>query len=205
MSNFKTLQVTDDLSVQVIPSKEHVFIMSTNEVAHGYDCSTDAIKKARQRHSDELIEGKHFYSERDKMSPSGNLQTQRIYWTKRGIVRLGFFLTSERAKQFRDWAEDLIINGGSSRPRLREDEKTLLALLNQYLLLGDQVKIAKELGVRRNTVNAVKCGRTRSARIMGALVEQAIQNQKSGRQLVIGYSADFVDLAVRKLKGGLNA
>lgn len=88
---------------------------------------------------------------------------------------------------------------------LREDERMLLALIDQHLLIGDQAKIAKELGVRRTTVNAVKCGRTRSARIMGALVDQAIQNQKSGRQLVIGYSADFVDLAVRKLKGGLDA
>lgn len=31
-------------------------------------------------------------------------------WTKRGIVRLGFFIKSERAKMFRDWAEDLVIN-----------------------------------------------------------------------------------------------
>jgi len=31
-------------------------------------------------------------------------------WTKRGIVRLGFFVKSERAKMFRDWAEDLVID-----------------------------------------------------------------------------------------------
>ena len=35
---------------------------------------------------------------------------KQIFWTKRGIVRLGFFIKSERAKMFRDWAEDLVIN-----------------------------------------------------------------------------------------------
>lgn len=30
-------------------------------------------------------------------------------WTKRGIVRLGFFIRSEQAKLFRNWAEELII------------------------------------------------------------------------------------------------
>ena len=31
-------------------------------------------------------------------------------WTKRGIIRLGFFIKSDRARLFRDWAEELIIN-----------------------------------------------------------------------------------------------
>lgn len=205
MSNFKNLTVTDALSVQVIPDRDHVFVMSTNEVAHGYDCATTTIRDCLSRNREEFEEGKHFLKGVGKSDTLGGIQPNQTFWTKRGIVRLGFFLKTGRAKLFRDWAEDLIINGASSRPRLREDEKTLLALIDQHLLLGDQAKIAKELGVRRTTVNAVKCGRTRSARIMGALVDQAIQNQKSGRQLVIGYSADFVDLAVRKLKGGLDA
>ena len=39
-----------------------------------------------------------------------SLQNKQILWTKRGIVRLGFFIKSERAKMFRDWAEDLVVN-----------------------------------------------------------------------------------------------
>ena len=34
---------------------------------------------------------------------------KKTLWTKRGIVRLGFFIKSDRAKLFRDWAEDLVI------------------------------------------------------------------------------------------------
>ncbi len=38
-----------------------------------------------------------------------NIKHNATLWTKRGIIRLGFFIKSNRAKQFRDWAEDLII------------------------------------------------------------------------------------------------
>lgn len=36
-------------------------------------------------------------------------------WTKKGVVRLGFFIKSARAKLFRDWAEELIIGKDGQR------------------------------------------------------------------------------------------
>ena len=39
-----------------------------------------------------------------------NAQPHQVFWTKRGIIRLGFFIKSKQAILFRDWAEDLIIN-----------------------------------------------------------------------------------------------
>lgn len=65
-------------------------------------------------HCDELIEGKHFVTSVTKSNAGcksgGYLQNTPTLWTKRGIVRLGFFIKSERAKMFRDWAEDLVVN-----------------------------------------------------------------------------------------------
>lgn len=205
MSNFKMLQVTDVLSVQVMPEKEHQFIMTTNQVAHGYDCATTTVRDCLSRNRDEFEEGKHFLKGVGKPDTLGGSQPNQTFWTKRGIVRLGFFLKTGNAKLFRDWAEDLIISRTTRRATLREDEVKLIELLNQHLILGDQRSIADKLKVKPRTVSAVKCGRTRSARIMGALVEQALQNKASGRQLMIGYSADFVNLAVRKLEGGYDA
>ena len=37
-----------------------------------------------------------------------------IHWTKKGIVRLGFFIKSQQAKAFRDWAEDYIVDGSTT-------------------------------------------------------------------------------------------
>jgi hypothetical protein len=38
-----------------------------------------------------------------------NAQPNQVYWTKAGIIRLGFFIKSPQAKQFRCWAEKLIL------------------------------------------------------------------------------------------------
>lgn len=35
---------------------------------------------------------------------------QSVYWTKKGVVRLGFLIKSPLTIKFRDWAEDYIIN-----------------------------------------------------------------------------------------------
>ena len=110
----RSMTVVDGLTVKVIPNERHEFLMTTKEVARGYDVSEYVVRKTFARHSYELIEGKHFIKGQDILStPSNNdggaIQPHSILWTKRGIVRLGFFVKSERARMFRDWAEELVI------------------------------------------------------------------------------------------------
>lgn len=110
-SNLLPITVTEGLSVGLLPSEQHGFLMPTTEVAHGYGTSKYVIQKAFLRNSSELFEGKHFIKGVDILSilQIPNVQPHAIYWTKRGVVRLGFYVKSERAKLFRDWAEELII------------------------------------------------------------------------------------------------
>lgn len=117
MNTEKQFTVADNLIVMVEPNKEHEFIMTTNEVAKGFGVSGGTIRKHKMEHSEELIEGKHFVTyiqHLDTRVTKSNADTKsatykQVCWTKRGIVRLGFFIKSERAKLFRDWAEDLVI------------------------------------------------------------------------------------------------
>lgn len=102
------MQVTDGLQVAVYPNHEHEFLLPTKEVALGYDVSPYTIRRHKQNQADELIEGKHFLSNVQILNGAKGA-SRGTMWTKRGIVRLGFFIKSERAKLFRDWAEDLII------------------------------------------------------------------------------------------------
>ena len=107
------MQVTAELAVKVLPNVEHEYLMTTKEVAYGYGTSKYAVYKALERHNDEMIEGKHFIKGVDILSTpfkNSSIQANSFLFTKRGIVRLGFFIKSERAKLFRDWAEELIIN-----------------------------------------------------------------------------------------------
>lgn len=126
--------VADNLSVEIIPNNKFEFLMTTNEVARGYGVSGGTIRKHKMEHCDELIEGKHFITSVTKRNTGcksgGYLQNIPTYWTKRGIVRLGFFIKSERAKMFRDWAEDLVIN-----KRLSGATPIMLSPLSYSLLI----------------------------------------------------------------------
>lgn len=103
------LTVTEGLTVTIHPSLNHEFLMSTKEVANGYGTSDYVIRRSKLDHSQELVEGKHFIKGVSFSHTHANAQPHQIFWTKRGVVRLGFFIKSERARMFRDWAEELII------------------------------------------------------------------------------------------------
>ena len=120
-----SLQVTDGLTVTVLPDSNHEFLMSTQEVAKGYGLSPNTLRSHVSQNKNELIEGKHFYKAVQILNtlPQG-AQPHQTFWTKRGIVRLGFFIKTERAKQFRDWAEELVLNViGHKVPALPEAPK----------------------------------------------------------------------------------
>ena len=108
--NLLPMTVTEGVTVNVMPSEAHQFLMSTKEVAYGYGTSDYIIRKTKERHDFELAEGKHYVKGVTFSHTLANAQPNQVFWTKRGIVRLGFFIKSERARLFRDWAEELIIN-----------------------------------------------------------------------------------------------
>lgn len=113
MEKEKQFTVAENLIVMVEPNKDHEFLMTTAEVAKGFGISAATLRSHKHDHLDELIDGKHFITCVGKTNAgceSGNyIPNKQTLWTKRGIVRLGFFIKSERAKLFRDWAEDLVI------------------------------------------------------------------------------------------------
>lgn len=123
------------ISLSVVESTEHVFMLSSKDVAVGYGVSENTIRSHRKDQSDELIEGKHFIIDRSYKN------TPKTFWTKRGIVRLGFFIKSEKAKAFRDWAEDYVIEGNPSD----SDLKQIVLLQNKQM-----VQMGKE-------INRLKC------------------------------------------------
>jgi hypothetical protein len=112
-----SLQVTEGLTVQIIPNISHEYLMTSKELATGYGVSYGNIRE-HMRVNDEFIDGKHFVKGVSISDTLPNAQPHQVFWTKRGIVRLGFFIKSKNAKLFRDWAEDLIINKLDKQPVL---------------------------------------------------------------------------------------
>lgn len=105
---FIDMQVGNDLTVQIIPNHTHEFLMATQDVANGYGVARNSISSILSYHKGELKENTHFIKGVG-ISDTLNSQPHKIFWTKAGIVRLGFFIKSERAKSFRDWAEAVIL------------------------------------------------------------------------------------------------
>ncbi len=153
MSTEKQFKVAENLIVTVEPNKEHEFLMATAEVASGYGISASTLRRHRMEHADELVEGKHYFYRVQKMNAgceSNNYPpTKQLLWTKRGIVRLGFFIKSERAKLFRDWAEDLVIFVGEQAEKAQqlslwpEPEKRRHNRLTQERLVDLLADVAK--------------------------------------------------------------
>ncbi|WP_449188359.1 hypothetical protein [Tannerella forsythia] len=116
----RSMTVVDGLTVKVMPNERHEFLMTTKEVALGYGVSEYAIRKNKMSLGRELVEGKHFITAVQILNDADNsavtngngglqIPHNATLWTKRGVVRLGFAMRSERARMFRDWAEELVI------------------------------------------------------------------------------------------------
>lgn len=104
-----TLNVADGLNVTVIRDESTQWLMSSNDVANGYGVSRQTIDSHKSNHDDEIKIGIHFVKGAEIFGTLGGKQPHQIYWTKAGVVRLGFFIKSERAKLFRDWAESVVL------------------------------------------------------------------------------------------------
>jgi len=107
MERIMQLITFNDVELHLQEHSQYEFLLSNKEVALGYGITENAIIKHLERRSDELIEGKHWL--RLEVQTKGGKQ-KVIHWTKKGIVRLGFFIKSKQAKKFRDWAEDYIVH-----------------------------------------------------------------------------------------------
>ena len=106
------VQITDEIAVTILPNQEHEFLITSTELASTYGVTDKALSHHKTRN--EFVEGVHFFKIRvlqngDTEGRLRNLTYNRIFWTKRGVVRMGFLLNSPRAKLIRDWAESALI------------------------------------------------------------------------------------------------
>lgn len=115
----------NNTELHLVEDTQHEFLLTNKDVALGFGTTIQSLTQAKKNNQDELIEGKHFI--KLEVQTKGGKQ-KVIHWTKRGIVRLGFFIKSEKAKAFRDWAEDYITNPHAEiNPEIEKYKNTILA------------------------------------------------------------------------------
>lgn len=139
MSAFLPILRVEDEAVVVTPHAEHEFVVASKDVARGYGVSDSSIREHKRAHADELTEGKHWVV---RISDTLGGRQETTLWTKRGIIRLGFFIRSERAKLFRDAAEDLVL-GKIDQPA--DPMARLLDATRELIALGVSADLAANL------------------------------------------------------------
>ena len=130
----------EGVKLEVRPDEEHEWLIETALVAVGYGINENSLRSTKSRNEGELLEGKH-WRVLQIATPSGT-QT-KVFWTKKGVVRLGFFIKSERAKFFRDWAEDLILSKQPAAPAVPTNLRDALLLAAE--LEGQRQRLAEQV------------------------------------------------------------
>jgi hypothetical protein len=146
----------ENIDIEVEENQKYEFLISNSEVAKGYGISEITLRRHRSNNENELIEKKHFIFL--EVQTKGGKQ-KKIFWTKRGVIRLGFFIKSERAKKFRDWAEDLIlseIGAVLSLQKLEERAKLLEISEKEFHIFQ---RVFRELGITRPEELAITTNR----------------------------------------------
>ena len=140
-----TLQVMNDLTVQLYSNPQFDFLMDTETVAKGYGVSENALRSHKSRYSDEFVENVHFvFAGAVAICNSDlNIPHNKIFWTKAGVIRLGFFIKSERAKAFRDWAEKIVLEVTAPPANLPMPTKRRHNRLSQERLVGILADVAR--------------------------------------------------------------
>ena len=122
-----------NLDLEVLEYKD-TWSLSDRQVAEGFGVTQEAVRKQRTQGATEYIEGVHYYykdmyhdgkggliESMDK-SGGGSRNTQKmVFWTKKGIITLGFKLNkTPQTIAFRDWASDYILSP-NNRPTTIQD------------------------------------------------------------------------------------
>lgn len=143
MSNLIKVEISDELVVEVQPHVEHEWLLSSKDVAEGYGLTPDAVRMAKSRNADELEEGKHFICVTECYS--GKPPVKVVYWTKKGVIRLGFLIKTPLAKQFRDWAEEFIIKKSEEKAQAPAIPMTYIEALQAHLESVKQLEEANKV------------------------------------------------------------
>lgn len=135
------VEISDELVVEVQPNVEHEWLLSSKDVAEGYGLSESGLRNTKTRYSDELLEGTHWVLSQNGTKLGGRPST---YWTKEGVVMLGFFIKTPTAKEFRRWASNFIVEK-SKEPKAPSIPMTYIEALQAHLESVKQLEEANKV------------------------------------------------------------
>ena len=129
----KAIVTFNNLDLEVLEYKD-TWSLSDRQVAEGFGVTQKAVSLQRTQGATEYIEGVHYYYKdmyndgkghltyTPPLNSGGCIKPQKmVFWTKKGVITLGFKLTeTPQTIAFRDWASDFILSP-NNRPTTIQD------------------------------------------------------------------------------------
>ncbi|MCD8490649.1 MAG: hypothetical protein LRY51_01400 [Geovibrio sp.] len=108
-----------DLYLDIAPSDEYGFLISTKEAARGFDCSPHTIRNTKNSNKSKFAEGVHFVklfnNVKDSNGQITNLSSKQTFWTREGVILLSSLIGTERAREFAEWQKKSSSTRGNTR------------------------------------------------------------------------------------------
>ena len=96
-----------DLELELTISQEHDWLIDKKRLLLCYGISVEDIKRIQHSNGNFLVNDEHYI--RIKEITEGT-DKYKVFWTKKGVLSIGFHLESNRAKEFMSWAKNLKID-----------------------------------------------------------------------------------------------
>ncbi len=153
----KAIVTFNNLDLEVLEYKD-TWSLSDRQVAEGFGVTQKAVSLQRTQGATEYIEGVHYYYkdmyhdgkggvyDTPPLNSGGCIKPQKmVFWTKKGVITLGFKLTeTPQTIAFRDWASDFILNS-NNRPTIQELLDNPRSLAELALRYADTLEQNKRL------------------------------------------------------------
>ena len=172
----------NNLNLEILEYQD-TWSLSNKQVAEGFGVSEEAIRSQKARN--EFKEGVHFYL---LQNATGN--AKQTFWTKKGIITLGFKLTeTPQTVAFRDWASDYILTGHDRPVTIQSVLADPRAAADILLRLADKgdIKIGEYAKILCDKDKGIDTGEIRLFALMRELGILMLNNEPLQKYLNMGY------------------
>ena len=139
--NRNIAQITANITMRVIPSERHGFLVTTKELARAINVSAYTIRTHKSRGDFKL--DVHFIDNFDVHDDESNLDIRCTVWTKKGVIKQSGHLRSGYSKELRDWAENQQTGNSTVLPAAQTPVKRKHNRITPERMLSIVAKVSK--------------------------------------------------------------
>lgn len=111
-SKYSILQIADNVSMKVLPSDKHVFLITTKELARAVGVTEGSIRSTKHRYQSNFKEDVHLISNFTFTDEEQKREVTATVWTQKGVIEQIKYTRQGNGVVFRTWAEQI----GNDKP-----------------------------------------------------------------------------------------